>query len=116
MQDEVDKDLQSLFEGERRSLPEEPYLGNILRLIERRRFRRVCMQWLILVLGFLCCALISPILIQGSILLSNGLNRFFESASNFLATPEGLITAALGVLLLLIFKRRLIYRQLLSYW
>ena len=40
MQQEVDKDLQSLFEGKSRSLPEEPFLGNILRLIEKQRFRR----------------------------------------------------------------------------
>ena len=111
MQQEVDKDLQSLFEGKSRSLPEEPFLGNILRLIERQRFRRVCMQWLILVMGLLCCALMSPIFIKGSILLSNGLGRLFESAENFFAAPEGMIAAVLGGLLFLISKRRLLYRQ-----
>ena len=111
MQAEVDKDLQSLFEEKSRGLPEEPFLGNILKLIEKRRFRRVCMQWLILILGLLCCTLISPIFIKCSILLSNGLGRLFEYAENFLATPEGMITAVFGGLLFLIFKRRLLYRQ-----
>jgi hypothetical protein len=108
MQDELDKKVQSLFRQGSQSLPEEPFFGNMLKLVKRRQSRRVFRQRLILVLGFSCCAVLSPFLIKGSILLSDGLNRLLEAAGHFWNTPVGMATAALCALLLLIFRRRLI--------
>ena len=78
MQDELDKDLRSLFEEKCRSLPEEPFLGNTRRLIEQRQSRRIFMRRLAYLLGLACCALVSPILIEGSMALSGWPERSFQ--------------------------------------
>jgi len=109
MPDDLDKDLQVLFGEQSQILPEEPFVGKTLRLIEKHRSRRVFMQRLILVLGFTCCALLSPFLIKGSMLLTSGLNSFFEIAGNYLATPLGMLIAGLCTLSFLVFKRRLVF-------
>jgi hypothetical protein len=109
MQDELDENLQLLFQEQSRNLPEEPFLGNMLKLIHKRQSRRVFKQRMVLVLGFACCAVLSPILIKGSIVLSSHLNLIIEAAGGFLDKPAGIITAVLCcILLLFIFKRRLI--------
>ncbi len=110
MQDELDKDLRSLFEEKCRSLPEEPFLGNTLRLIEKRQSRRIFMRRLAYLLGFACCALLSPLLIEGSMALSGGLNDLFRAVNGFVSTPAGMTIAALCALLLLFFNRRQIFR------
>jgi hypothetical protein len=109
MQDELDKNLQLLFQEQSRNLPEEPFLSNMLKIIKKQKSRRVFKQRMILVLGFVCCAILSQILIKGSILLSSYLNGIFEAAGGFLDKPAGMLTAILCcTLLLFIFKRRLI--------
>jgi hypothetical protein len=104
MQDELDKNLRSLFEEQSSSLPEEPFLGNTLRLIEKRQFRRIFMWRLVYVLGLACCALLSPLLIKGSMVLSGGLNAPFGAINSFVNTPTGMTTAALCALVF--FKQR----------
>lgn len=106
MQDELDKNLQALFQEKRRRLPEEPFLGNMLRIIQRRQSRRIFIQRLLWILVFAYCAGLSPFLIKGSVLVSIGLNAFIGKAGAFMATPIGMGTAAFGLLLLGIFKRR----------
>jgi hypothetical protein len=106
MQDELDKNLQSLFDEQSGNLPEEPFLGNTLRLIEKRRSRRTFMRRLAYVLGLACCALLSPLLIKGSMVLSGGMNALFGAINSFVNTPMGMTTAALCALLLLLFNRR----------
>jgi len=106
MQDELDKKLRSLFEEQSGNLPEEPFLGNTLKLIEKRRFRRIFMRRLAYVLGLACCALLSPLLIKGSMVLSSGVNALFETVNGFVNTPMGMTTAALCALVFLFFKQR----------
>jgi hypothetical protein len=106
MQDELDKDLRSLFEEKCRSLPEEPFLGNTLGLIEKRQSRRIFMRRLIYVLGLACCALLSPILIKGSTLLSGGLGALFGAVNGFVNTPMGMTSAALCALVIMFLKQR----------
>jgi len=110
MQDDLDQNLHSLFEEKRQDLAEEPFLGYMLKLIEKRRFRRIFIRRLLLLLGFACCILLSPVLIKYSILLSGALNALFETAGNLCSTPTGMITTALCAVLILIFNRRLISR------
>jgi hypothetical protein len=64
------------------------------------------MQRLLFVPGFCCCAFLSPYLVKGSALLSGGLNALLGISASFFATPLGITCAALGALLLFIFKRR----------
>ncbi len=106
MQDELDKNLRSLFEEQSRSLPEEPFLGNTLRLIEKRQSRRIFMRRLVYVLGLACCALLSPLLIKGSMVLSGRLNALLGAVNGFVATSMGMTTAALCTLVILFFKQR----------
>ncbi len=109
MLDDLDKDLQTLFKENYQALSEEPFTTRTLKLIERWRSRRVFIQRLILALGFLCAAVLSPLLIRGSILLTTGLDRFFELTGDFLATPAGILVAGLCALSFLVFNRRLVF-------
>ena len=110
MHDQLDKNLQSLFHERTQNLPEEPFIGNLLKRIERRRFRKIILRSLLLLAGLACCAALSPFMIQGSIVLSATLNDIFGHAGTFLATRAGMITAASLVLLLLILKPKRIFR------
>lgn len=109
MQDELDQKLRSLFEEKSGGLPEEPFLGNTMRLIEKRQSRRIFMQRLVYVLGLACCALLSPFLIKGSMLLSAGLTALFGAINGFVNTPMGMTSAALCALVILFIKQRQIY-------
>jgi len=106
MQDELDKNLRSLFEEQSSSLPEEPFLGNTLRLIEKRQSRRIFMQRLIYVLGLAFCALLSPFLIKGSMVLSGSLNALLGAINSFVNTPVGMTSAASCALVILFIKQR----------
>jgi hypothetical protein len=106
MQDELDKNLHSLFQERRSSLPEEPFLKNTLKLIERKRARRMFAQRAVFAAGICFIALLSPYLLKGSALISGGLNSLFEIAGSFMTSPRGIACAAFCALLLFIFKRR----------
>ena len=110
MQDELDKNLQSLFHERTQNLPDEPFIGNVLKRIQRRRLRKIILRSLFLVAGLACCAALSPLLITGSIVLSNTLNAIFVHAGAFLATRAGMIAAACLALLLFILKLKRIFR------
>ena len=109
MQENLDKDLQSLFKEQTQTLPENPFVGRTLRIIQKRQVRRVFVQRLLLALVIACCGLLSPFLIKGSILLTGGLNRLFESTLNYLATPAGMLAAGILTLSFLVFKRRRVF-------
>jgi hypothetical protein len=109
MQDELDKDLQSLFREQSRNLSEEPFLSDTLRLIKKHRARRVLEQNLILLLAVIVCALSSRSIIKGSILLSGYLDWICRTAELFVDRPVGILIIALcGAVSLLIFRRRII--------
>jgi hypothetical protein len=110
MQPELDKDLLSLFEDEKQSLPEEPFLGNVLKLIEKRRSKRIFMQIVICFAGIACCAFLSPFLIKASIVLSDGLNAVFGAIGSFVDTPRGVFASTICALLLIFISRRQISR------
>ena len=109
MQDEGYKNFKILFEEHAQSLPEEPFVGQTLKLIKRQKLRLFLKELLPWVLAVICCALASPWLIRGSILLSRGLDSLFEVSGHYLATPVGMLVAALFALTFLVFKRRLVY-------
>jgi hypothetical protein len=109
MQDELDRRLQSLFREQNQNLPEEPFLGHTLGLIEKHRSRRVFRQSPILLAAVVCCALLSRFLIKGSVLLSGYLEWIFGIAGMLLNKPAGTLIAALCcAVLLFVFRRRLI--------
>jgi len=109
MQNEDSKNLQTLFEEQAQNLPEEPFVGQTLKLIKRQKLRLFLKELLPWVLAFICCALASPWLIRGSILLSRGLDSLFEVSGHYLTTPAGMLVAAMFALTFLVFKRRLLY-------
>jgi hypothetical protein len=106
MQNELDKNLHYLFQEQRASLPEEPFLKGVLKRIERRRARKAFIQRAIFVIGICIVAWFSPYLIKGSALLSNELDVLFKLAGSLIKTPTGMLSAAAVILLLFIFKRR----------
>ena len=106
MQNEFDKNLHSLFQEQRESLPEEPFLKDVVKRIERRRARNVFIQYAILVIGICIVAWSSPYLIKGSALLSNELDVLFKLAGSLIKTPTGMLSAAAVILFLFIFNRR----------
>jgi hypothetical protein len=110
MQDEMEENLQSLFHERTQKLPEEPFIGNLLKRIQRRRYLKTVLQSLLLGAGLACCAALSPLLIKGSIVLSNTLNGIFARAEVFFATRTGMITVACLTLLLFILKTKRILR------
>ena len=110
MQDELDQNLQSLFHEKNQDLPEEPFIGSVLKRIQRRRFRKIILRSLLLVVGLACCAALSPLLIKGSVVLSNTLNAILGHAGAFLATRTGMITAPCLALFLFVLKPRRFFR------
>ena len=64
------------------------------------------MRRLAYVLGLACCALLSPLLIKGSMVLSGGLNALLGAVNGFVNAPMGMTSAALCALLLLLFNQR----------
>lgn len=108
MQEELDENLRSLFREKSPDLPQDPFVGNALKLIKKQHSRQILMRRLIFVLGFACCIVLSPFLIKGSILLCSYLNAIFEAAGSFLDKPTGILAGGLCcALLFLIFRRRL---------
>jgi hypothetical protein len=108
MRDELDKDLQSLFEERKGSLPEEPFLGNTLNLIKKkRRFGRAVMRGLVYALGIACCALASPFLIKGSMLLSGSLNVAVAAVDGFVNSSLGMSVAIVALLFMFTKRRRI---------
>jgi hypothetical protein len=110
MQEELDKNLQTLFREQSHNLPEEPFLSNMLKLVKKQHSRQIFRRRLIRILGFVCCVFLSPLLIKTSILLSGGINGVIAAAGNILDTPAGALSAVLCALLLFFFMRRQIFR------
>ena len=108
MQDDLDRNLQSLFHEHNQNLPEEPFLTNILRLLEKQQARKIWERRLAFMLALFCCFLLSPFLLRGAELLSSSLDLLFNSISALLITPAGMLIACLCALPFLIFNRKLI--------
>ncbi len=109
MQDEFDRNLRLLFEEQSRKLPEEPFLSKMLLTIRSQQSQRTFIkQMLIPLLGFAICALLSPLLIRSSLLLSNYLNTMIDAAGGLMDKPTAIWTGLLSCILLLwLLKRRL---------
>jgi len=80
----------------------------MLKLIEKKRARRVFVRRVILGMGLIIVALLSPYLIRGAALISGGLTVLLEVSGAFMTSPRGIACAAFCILLLFIFKRRLV--------
>jgi hypothetical protein len=106
MQDELDKNLQSLFGELRHDLSEEPFVENVAKLINQKRARRVFLQKAVLVAGVILCGLSSRYLVKSSALISEGLDALFKIAGSFASSPLGMLSAIVAFLLLFLFKRR----------
>ena len=108
MQGELDKDLLSLFQEQRRNLSPEPFLSDTLHLVKKRRVWRMLRQNLILLIAVSTCALLSRFLIQGSILLAGYLDWIFKTAGLLADRPAGMLVLCIcAAVSLLIFRRRI---------
>lgn len=107
MQEELDPNLESLFQREESRLPEAPFVGATLACIERARFRSALLRKALFVAGLIACALLSPHLVSASAFLSAHLSAAFQVSGAFLDEPAGLAAAFVaGAFFLLLFRRK----------
>jgi hypothetical protein len=109
MQEGLDKDLLALFRDGHRDLSDEPFVRSTAKLIESRRLRKVLARRLLQGVGIVCVALVSPLLIEGSLLLSNGLDYLFTLSGRLLGTPLGTFIAALCSIPFIVLNRKRIF-------
>lgn len=103
MHDEMDPEIQRLFEEHSRRLAEEPFLSNTLNCLRRRQTQRDLLHKVLLVLGLACCVLLSPFFVKGSVLLSEYVGR----GLGYLESPIAFVIG--GVLLIILARRKLIF-------
>ena len=108
MRDDLDKDLQGLFEEENPELPAEPFQAELRRRIEKARTARSLAYWLLITLALAACAALTNFVIGGVALFCGELARVLQIAGEFLATPAGWAAAAAAALIPLVFQRRVL--------
>ena len=106
MPEELDRDLQALFQDHTRDLNDEPFVGSTLARIESQRARMTLGRLLLQAVGFIGLGLVSPLLIEGSVWLSSGLNGLFALAGKLLGTPLGAFIAVLGSIPFFVVRRK----------
>ena len=96
--DEFDPRLTELFRREHTHIPAEPFATATLRAIAADRKRTAIRNRLLQAAAVIALIVLSPRLIEASVWISSRLDELFASASTWLATPLGLVVAALFVL------------------
>ena len=96
--DESDPRLTELFGREHSHLPAEPFSTATLRAIAADRKRVALRNRLLQAAAVIALIVLSPRLIDASVWISSGLDELFASASTWLASPLGLVGAALAIL------------------
>jgi len=96
--DEFDPRLAELFRREHGHLAAEPFATATLRAIAADRKRIAIRNRLLQAAAVIALILLSPRLIDASVWISSRLDELFASASTWLATPLGLVAAALFAL------------------
>ena len=102
----LDKDLQTLFRDSRPDFDAEPFVSATAKLIASQRARGTFARRLLQALGLVFIGLLSPLLIEGSLLLSSALDYLFDVTGRLLATPAGTIIAVLLAIPLILFNRK----------
>jgi hypothetical protein len=97
--DEFDPRLEELFRQEHAHLPAEPFATATLRAIAADRKRIAIRNRLLQAAAVIALIVLSPRLIEASVLISSRLDELFASASTWLASPLGLVGAAVAALL-----------------
>ena len=108
MRDELDNDLQRLFEENSPELPEEPFRAEMLRRIEKTRTGYNRVYWLLTTLILAVCATLANFVIDGVMLLCDELTRVLQIGGELLTTPAGLAVASAVALLSLALRRRVL--------
>jgi len=101
--DEMDTDIQLIFEEHNRRLAEEPFLRDTLHRLKRRQIQRDLMYKLLVIFSLACCGLLSPFFIRVSVLLSEYIGIGLGSFEN----PIGFVICSL--LLIILTGRKLIF-------
>ena len=103
MRDEMDTDIQLIFEEHNRRLAEEPFLRDTLHRLKRRQVQQNLMYKLLFIFALACCALLSLFFIKGSILLS----EYIGIGLGYFEMPIGFVICC--VLLIILMGRKLIF-------
>ena len=107
--DEFDPRLAELFRREHAHLPAEPFATATLRAIAADRKRSALRNRLLQAAAVIALMVLSPRLIDASIWISSRLDELFASASAWLASPLGLLSAAVAALAAFATKRARIW-------
>ena len=102
--DEFDPRLEQLFRREHTHLPAEPFATATLRAIVAERKRGALRTRVLQTAAVIALIILSPRLLDASVWVSTRLDELFASASGWLASPLGLIGAALCALVALATK------------
>ena len=86
MQDDFDKDLRQLFQEGPLELAEEPFVNELLCRVEKVQARHYRIRWLLTTLVLAVCVVSTPYVIEGTVLLCNGLTQIMNTAGEFLTT------------------------------
>ena len=104
MQNDGDKDLAQLFQEELPELPEEPFVGELLRRVEKARSRYHRIRWLLTALVLAVCAVATPYVVGMVVLFCDWLTRVMEISVEFFITPVGCGVMIACVLLAQLFR------------
>ncbi|HZF31578.1 MAG TPA: hypothetical protein VE907_20850 [Gammaproteobacteria bacterium] len=104
--DDCDRDLRDLFDGEHRQLPPEPFLKATGARVAKARARATLVRRAWQAAALAAVAVGSPWLISGSVQLSARLGTLFALATEWLSTRTGTGAAVICLLVLLVWRRR----------
>ena len=104
MQNDWDKDLAQLFQEELPELPEEPFVGELLRRVGKERSRYQRIRWLLTALVMAGCVVATPYVIDMVVLFCDWLTRVMEISMEFFITPVGCGVMVACVLLTQLFR------------
>jgi hypothetical protein len=109
MHEEIDPALQALFDDSHARMREEPFVSATMARVAASHARAAIVKGLLQALALLAVVWFSPLLIEASVRLSALLDDLFAAASQWLATPAGMLVALLCAVVALVLKRRLIF-------
>ena len=94
MTNRLDSELRARFHERARDLNDEAFIVHTMKRIQSERSRMKLRRRLLQAVGLVVVALLSPFLIEGSLVVSNGLDSLFTWTGTQLVTPLGALIAA----------------------
>jgi hypothetical protein len=108
--DPFDERLEARFQREHAHIEPEPFVRLTLDRVAAARARGAIIRRVLQGLALIGAIVASPWLIAGSVYVSAALDECFDLVSRWLATPAGMIGAALGAVVVVALHRWRVWR------